>query len=152
MDAIESGIVKLPRVPVADNIPNSEMPTFRNLWHHIGKKMPKKGRGKAASLDPLSIPYDLNEENLFDVEYTDVLGIPFDFTARPVVAPPQPPRETVQVRVLSPERDACEIRFPRVQGYRVNLHYYQTRIFGSQEGEDHERKSTARSGVGPAPG
>ena len=321
MDAIESGIVKLPRVPVADNIPNSEMPTFRNLWHHIGRKMPKKGRGKAASLDPLSIPvelqtalqalyghyartfelwqdagievppcfiivcnntstsklvhdfvsgfqrenedgsttleqgrlalfrnfdehgnplarprtllidseqlesgqaldknfraaasdeierfrseiikrtgdrrqaenlsdqdllrevmntvgkagrlggdtrcvvsvsmltegwdastvthvlgvrafgtqllceqvigralrrqsYDLNEEDVFDVEYADVLGIPFDFTARPVVAPPQPPRETVQVKAISPERDACEIRFPRVQGYRVEL-------------------------------
>ena len=321
MDAIESGIVKLPRVPVADNIPSSEMPTFRNLWHHIGKKMPKKGRGKAASLDPLSIPvelqtalealyghyartfelwqdagievppcfivvcnntstsklvhdfvsgfqrenedgsttleqgrlalfrnfdehgnplarprtllidseqlesgqaldknfraaasdeierfrseiikrtgdrrqaenlsdqdllrevmntvgkagrlggdtrcvvsvsmltegwdastvthvlgvrafgtqllceqvigralrrqsYDLNEEDVFDVEYADVLGIPFDFTARPVVAPPQPPRETVQVKAVSPERDGCEIRFPRVQGYRVEL-------------------------------
>ena len=321
MDAIESGIVKLPRVPVADNIPSSEMPTFRNLWHHIGKKMPKKGRGKAASLDPLSIPvelqtalealyghyartfelwqdagievppcfivvcnntstsklvhdfvsgfqrenedgsttleqgrlalfrnfdehgnplarprtllidseqlesgqaldknfraaasdeierfrseiikrtgdrrqaenlsdqdllrevmntvgkagrlggdtrcvvsvsmltegwdastvthvlgvrafgtqllceqvigralrrqsYDLNEEDVFDVEYADVLGIPFDFTARPVVAPPQPPRETVQVKAITPERDACEIRFPRVQGYRVEL-------------------------------
>ena len=321
MDAIESGIVKLPRVPVADNIPSSEMPTFRNLWHHIGKKMPKKGRGKAASLDPLSIPvelqtalealyghyartfelwqdagievppcfivvcnntstsklvhdfvsgfqrenedgsttleqgrltlfrnfdehgnplarprtllidseqlesgqaldknfraaasdeierfrseiikrtgdrrqaenlsdqdllrevmntvgkagrlggdtrcvvsvsmltegwdastvthvlgvrafgtqllceqvigralrrqsYDLNEEDVFDVEYADVLGIPFDFTARPVVAPPQPPRETVQVKAISPERDGCEIRFPRVQGYRVEL-------------------------------
>ena len=321
MDAIESGIVKLPRVPVADNIPSSEMPTFRNLWHHIGKKMPKKGRGKAASLDPLSIPveletalqalyghyartfelwqdagievppcfivvcnntstsklvhdfvsgfqrenedgsttlergrlelfrnfdehgnplarprtllidseqlesgqaldknfraaasdeierfrseiitrtgdrrqaenlsdqdllrevmntvgkagrlggdtrcvvsvsmltegwdastvthvlgvrafgtqllceqvigralrrqsYDLNEEDVFDVEYADVLGIPFDFTARPVVAPPQPPRETVQVKAISPERDACEIRFLRVQGYRVEL-------------------------------
>ena len=321
MDAIESGIVKLPRVPVADNIPSSEMPTFRNLWHHIGKKMPKKGRGKAASLDPLSIPvelqtalqalyghyartfelwqdagievppcfivvcnntstsklvhdfvsgfqrenedgsttleqgrlalfrnfdehgnplarprtllidseqlesgqaldknfraaasdeierfrseiikrtgdrrqaenlsdqdllrevmntvgkagrlggdtrcvvsvsmltegwdastvthvlgvrafgtqllceqvigralrrqsYDLNEEDVFDVEYADVLGIPFDFTARPVVAPPQPPRETVPVKAISPERDACEIRFPRVQGYRVEL-------------------------------
>ena len=321
MDAIESGIVKLPRVPVADNIPSSEMPTFRNLWHHIGKKMPKKGRGKAASLDPLSIPvelqtalealyghyartfelwqdagievppcfivvcnntstsklvydfvsgfqrenedgsttleqgrlalfrnfdehrnplarprtllidseqlesgqaldknfraaasdeierfrseiikrtgdrrqaenlsdqdllrevmntvgkagrlggdtrcvvsvsmltegwdastvthvlgvrafgtqllceqvigralrrqsYDLNEGDVFDVEYADVLGIPFDFTARPVVAPPQPPRETVQVKAISPERDACEIRFPRVQGYRVEL-------------------------------
>ena len=26
----ETGIVKLPRVPVADNIPSSEMPTFRN--------------------------------------------------------------------------------------------------------------------------
>ena len=321
MDAIESGVVKLPRVPVADNIPSSEMPTFRNLWHHIGKKMPKKGRGKAASLDPLSIPvelqtalealyghyartfelwqdagievppcfivvcnntstsklvydfvsgfqrenedgsttleqgrlelfrnfdehgnslarprtllidseqlesgqaldknfraaasdeierfrseiikrtgdrrqaenlsdqdllrevmntvgkagrlggdtrcvvsvsmltegwdastvthvlgvrafgtqllceqvigralrrqsYDLNEEDVFDVEYADVLGIPFDFTARPVVAPPQPPRETVQVKAISPERDACEIRFLRVQGYRVEL-------------------------------
>ena len=65
--------------------------------------------------------YDLNEENVFDVEYADVLGIPFDFTARPVVAPPQPPRETVQVKAISPERDACEIRFPRVQGYRVEL-------------------------------
>ena len=59
MDAIECGIVKLPRVPVADNIPSGEMPAFRNLWHHIGKKMPKKGRGKAASLDPLSIPVEL---------------------------------------------------------------------------------------------
>ena len=65
--------------------------------------------------------YDLNEEDLFDVEYADVLGIPFDFTARPVVAPPQPPRETVRVRAISPERDAYEIRFPRVQGYRVEL-------------------------------
>ena len=37
--------------------------------------------------------YDLNEEGLFNVEYADVLGIPFDFTAKPVVAPPQPPRE-----------------------------------------------------------
>ena len=35
MDAIECGIVKLPRVPVADNIPGEEMPVFRNLWEHI---------------------------------------------------------------------------------------------------------------------
>ena len=65
--------------------------------------------------------YDLNEKDVFDVEYADVLGIPFDFTARPVAAPPQPPRETVQVKAISPERDACETRFPRVQGYRVEL-------------------------------
>ena len=320
MDAIECGIVKLPRVPVADNIPSGQMPRFRNLWDHIGRKMPKKGRGKAASLDPLSIPaelqtaltalydhysrtfhqwqdagiavppcfivvcnntstskliydyvsgfqhqtegdltttqpgalplfrnfdehgrplarprtllidseqlesgqaldssfrtaaaeeieqfrrdmvqrtgdrrqaenmsdadllrevmntvgkagrlggetrcvvsvsmltegwdantvthvlgvrafgtqllceqvvgralrrqsYDLNDQGLFDVEYADVLGIPFDFTARPVVAPPQPPREMIQVKAV-PERDGCEIRFPRVQGYRIAL-------------------------------
>ena len=321
MDAIECGIVKLPRVPVADNIPGEDMPRFRNLWEHIGKKMPKKGRGQAGPLDPLSIPvelqtalealyghyektydlweeagihvppcfivvcnntatsklvydyisgferehddgsttlengrlklfrnfdehgnklvqprtllidseqlesgdaldknfqeaasdeierfrkeivqrtgdqragdsisdqdllrevmntvgkagrlgaeircvvsvsmltegwdaqtvthvlgvrafgtqllceqvigralrrqsYELNADDRFDVEYADVLGIPFDFTAKPVVAPPQPPRETVQVRAIIPERDACEITFPRVAGYRVQL-------------------------------
>ena len=321
MDAIECGIVKLPRVPVADNIPGGDMPKFRNLWDHIGKEMPKKGRGKAANLDPLQIPvtlqtalealyghyaetfelwrnanidvppcfivvcnntstsklvydyisgflrenpdgsttlesgrlelfrnfdehgnplarphtllidseqlesgqaldrnfrrmaadeierfrreivertgdrqqaenlsdqdllrevmntvgkagrlggatrcvvsvsmltegwdantvthvlgvrafgtqllceqvigralrrqsYDLNEEGRLDVEYADVLGIPFDFTAKPVVAPPQPPRPVVQVKAISPDRDACEIRFPRVAGYRIEL-------------------------------
>jgi type III restriction enzyme len=65
--------------------------------------------------------YDLNDENLFNVEYADVFGIPFDFTAKPVIAPPQPPRETVQVKAVRPERDALEIRFPRVEGYRVEL-------------------------------
>lgn len=47
MDAIECGIVKLPRVPVADNIPGADMPKFRELWKHIGPKMPKAGRGKS---------------------------------------------------------------------------------------------------------
>jgi type III restriction enzyme len=322
MDAIECGIVKLPRVPVADNVPGGEMPKFRNLWEHIGKKMPKKGRGKAGqTLDPLSLlaelqtalealyghyqktdemwqqagisippvfivvcnntstsklvhdfiagfdrvqedgsvtphagrlplfrnydqqgnrlarprtllidseqlesgealddnfrnmaadeidrfrrdlvqrsgdvsagqgitdqdllrevmntvgkkdrlgesircvvsvsmltegwdvnsvthilgirafgtqllceqvvgralrrySYDLNEEGLFNVEYADILGIPFDFTAKPVVAPPKPPRETVQVNAVKPDRDHLEIQFPRVEGYRVEL-------------------------------
>ena len=59
MDAIECGIVKLPRVPVADNIPGGEMPKFRNIWEHVGKKMPKKGRGKSKDLDPLSLPVEL---------------------------------------------------------------------------------------------
>ena len=69
--------------------------------------------------------YDLNEDGpdkgLFNVEYADVFGIPFDFTAKPVIAPPQPLRETVQVKAIRPERDALEIRFPRVEGYRVEL-------------------------------
>ena len=321
MDAIECGIVKLPRVPVADNIPGDDMPRFRNLWEHIRTRMPKKGRGKSGTLDPLSLPvelqtalealyghyektfalwqksglrvppcfiivcnntstsklvydyvsgfyrekedgstilengrlplfrnfdehgnplsrprtllidseqlesgealdknfrkmaadeierfrreiiertgdrrqaenltdqdllrevmntvgkegrlgdsvrcvvsvsmltegwdannvthilgvrafgtqllceqvigralrrqsYELNDDGLFEVEYADVLGIPFDFTAKPVVAPPQPPRETIQVKAMRPERDHLEIRFPRVQGYRVEL-------------------------------
>ena len=318
MDAIECGIVKLPRVPVADNIPGEQVPVFRNLWEHIRGDMPRAGRGRAANLDPLSLPttlqtalealyghykntfeqwqvdgatvppcfivvcnntstsklvydfisgferenedgsttlqqgrlelfrnfdeygnrysiprtllidsqqlesgdklsddfrraaasqierfrwerqqrsghreeadsiteeellrevmntvgkegrlgesircvvsvsmltegwdantvthvlgvrafgtqllceqvvgralrrqsYDLNEENLFNVEYADVLGIPFDFTARPVVVGPGKPRQTVHVRAMRPERDHLEITFPRVSGYR----------------------------------
>ena len=325
MDAIECGIVKLPRVPVADNIPGGEMPKFRNLWEHIGKDMPRKGRGTAESLDPLSLPsllqsaldalyghyektyqawqdagisvfpcfivvcnntatsklvydfisgfqreneagdksfhqgrlelfrnydeygnplarprtllidseqlesgdaldkdfakvadreielfrreaierggpladelragkkfdeatllrevmntvgkpgklgdsircvvsvsmltegwdtntvthvlgvrafgtqllceqvigralrrqsYDLNEDKLFNVEYADVLGIPFDFTAKPVIAPVKKPRETIHVEAVRPERDHLEITFPRIEGYRVAL-------------------------------
>ena len=322
MDAIECGIVKLPRVPVAENIPGDEMPVYRNLWENIRKDMPKKGRGGGEELDPLKLPtrlqtallslyghyektfklweekgirvppcfiivcqntaisklvydfvsgfhrkndngtstlehgrlalfqnfdvttgnplprpntllidseqleagdalddnfrsmaadeierfrreiiersgdarsadnvtdqellrevmntvgkhgqlggsircvvsvsmltegwdantvthvlgirafgtqllceqvigralrrqsYDLNDEGLFNVEYADVFGIPFDFTAKPVVAPPQPPRETIQVKAIRPDRDALEIRFPRVEGYRVEL-------------------------------
>jgi type III restriction enzyme len=69
--------------------------------------------------------YELNEDGpdkgLFNVEYADVFGIPFDFTAKPVVAPPQPPRETIQVKAVRPDRDALEIHFPRVEGYRVEL-------------------------------
>lgn len=60
MDAIECGIVKLPRVPVADNIPEAEIPIFRELWEHIRDDMPKAGRGKAKSdFDPLSLPAKL---------------------------------------------------------------------------------------------
>ena len=56
MDAIECGIVKLPRVPVAENIPGDELPMFRNLWENIRKDMPKKGRGSNQDLDPLKLP------------------------------------------------------------------------------------------------
>ena len=321
MDAIECGIVKLPRVPVVDNLPTKDLPTFRNLWENIKKDMPKKGKGKAPTLDPgmlptklqtamealyghykktfylwqkqgLTVPpcfifvcqntsisklvydyisgydlkepeggssfkagkfdlfanyndqgqplarpntllidseqlesgdaidpkfrdffafeierfrrekversgdlrsgekmtdaellrevmntvgkpgtlggqircvvsvsmltegwdantvthvlgvrafgtqllceqvigralrrqsYELNEQGLFPVEYADVFGIPFDFNAKPVIAPPQKPRDTIRVHAVRPERDSLEIRFPRVQGYRVDL-------------------------------
>ena len=66
------------------------------------------------------LSYQLNEEGLFDVEYSDILGIPFDFTAKPQVAKPVPPKRTEHVRAI-PERVAHEIRFPRVVGYRVEL-------------------------------
>jgi len=65
--------------------------------------------------------YELNEDNRFNVEYADVLGIPFDFTAKPVIAKPTPPVQTERVKAMSPERDALEITFPHVAGYRAEL-------------------------------
>jgi type III restriction enzyme len=44
IDAIESGIVKVPRVPVSDDALTSEMPTYRDLWQHIRDDLPKKGK------------------------------------------------------------------------------------------------------------
>jgi type III restriction enzyme len=37
MDAIECGIVKLPRIPVADNLAGADDPVYRKLWDHVGK-------------------------------------------------------------------------------------------------------------------
>lgn len=56
MDAIECGIVKLPRVPVADNLPGQPEPLYRKLWDAIGKKMPKKTKGAKPDAQSLPIP------------------------------------------------------------------------------------------------
>lgn len=44
IDAIEAGIVKVPRVPVADDSMTGDEPTYRRLWEHIRDLLPKKGR------------------------------------------------------------------------------------------------------------
>ena len=44
IDAIESGIVKVPRVPVADDAMVGEQPTYRDIWLRIRDHLPKKGR------------------------------------------------------------------------------------------------------------
>jgi type III restriction enzyme len=45
IDAIESGIVKVPRVPVSDDSMKGDQPTYRELWLNVRKDLPKKGRG-----------------------------------------------------------------------------------------------------------
>jgi type III restriction enzyme len=65
--------------------------------------------------------YETGSDGLLPVEYADVLGVPFDFTARPVLIDPKPIQPTVNVKAVSPERDALTIRFPRVSGYTVAL-------------------------------
>jgi len=44
LDAIESGIVKIPRVPVSDDSMTGDSPTYRDLWIRIRDDLPKKGR------------------------------------------------------------------------------------------------------------
>jgi type III restriction enzyme len=59
IDAIESGIVKVPRVPVADDSMVGEQPTYRDLWLRIREHLPKKGRKtEELSTDP-SLPVEL---------------------------------------------------------------------------------------------
>ncbi|XHO84307.1 DEAD/DEAH box helicase family protein (plasmid) [Azospirillum sp. A29] len=58
MDAIESGIVKLPRVPVTDNLAQTNSVVYRDLWQHIGKDLPKTAAA-AGKLSPFSLPQKL---------------------------------------------------------------------------------------------
>jgi type III restriction enzyme len=64
--------------------------------------------------------YELNDEGLFDVEYADIMGIPFDFARSPQKVEPRPPKPITRVHAIA-ERSDLEIRFPRVSGYRREL-------------------------------
>ncbi|QQV79258.1 DEAD/DEAH box helicase family protein (plasmid) [Sphingomonas aliaeris] len=65
--------------------------------------------------------YELNKDGLFDVEYADIMGIPFDFARSPQkVDNPKPPKPVTRVHAIA-ERADLEIRFPRVSGYRREL-------------------------------
>jgi type III restriction enzyme len=44
IDAIEAGLVKIPRVPVSDNAAPDDLPTYRGLWLKIRDDLPKKSR------------------------------------------------------------------------------------------------------------
>ena len=59
IDAIECGIVKVPRVPVADDAMVGEQPTYRDLWHRIREHLPKKGRGTEAVAGEPKLPVEL---------------------------------------------------------------------------------------------
>ena len=50
MDAIESGVVKVPRTPVDDNA-EGDLVTYLRLWDYIGDKLPKKKASATAGTD-----------------------------------------------------------------------------------------------------
>jgi type III restriction enzyme len=57
VEAIESGIVKIPRVPVDDNAVSVDV-TYLNLWSSIGPGLPKKSR-KEGTVSPENLPPEL---------------------------------------------------------------------------------------------
>jgi type III restriction enzyme len=59
IDAIECGIVKVPRVPVHD-LPGGTEPIYRHVYKYVRDKLPRAGRGKQAEpLDPYKLPTQL---------------------------------------------------------------------------------------------
>jgi type III restriction enzyme len=69
MDAIESGIVKVPRVPVSDDSMTGSGPMYRDLWTRIREDLPRKGLKDIDKLDPEKIPIEL--EGALLTLYTD---------------------------------------------------------------------------------
>jgi len=60
VDAIEAGLVKIPRVPVEDDtLQEGGAPTYRNLWGRIRDDLPKKGRKTDAIAGPPQLPAPL---------------------------------------------------------------------------------------------
>ncbi len=59
IDAIESGLVKIPRVPVADDAGSSEGPTYRNLWPLIKDDLPKKNVRQQELVGEPKLPSEL---------------------------------------------------------------------------------------------
>jgi type III restriction enzyme len=59
IDAIEAGIVKVPRVPVADDSMTGEQPTYRDLWLRIRDHLPSKGRKTEKIGNEPSLPVEL---------------------------------------------------------------------------------------------
>jgi len=63
LDALECGIVKIPRLPVAsDTIVYGDVPEFRNLWEYVSGDLPKKGKKTGDyDLSTIILPTKLEE-------------------------------------------------------------------------------------------
>ena len=59
IDSIEAGIVKVPRVPVADDSMTGEQPAYRDLWLRIREDLPRKGRKREEVGSEPKLPVEL---------------------------------------------------------------------------------------------
>ena len=86
------------RLPVADNLPNAVTPIYRNLWDHIGKKMPKAGRAKGGKGNP-------QESCRFQAGLSGRRAVPTMALVSPVGLEPTAPR----LKVRRAHRGICPI-------------------------------------------
>ena len=85
--------------------------------------------------------YATNTEGRFEVEYAEVYGVPFSFIPTSGSNPnPKPGPMPTRVRALE-SRSACEITFPRLQGYRYDI--AGERLTATFTAESHLALSTA---------
>ncbi len=59
MDAIESGIVKVPRVPTRDDVVQAQEPVFRHIYKHIRRELSRRGRRSGGEMSAAELPPQL---------------------------------------------------------------------------------------------
>lgn len=76
IDAIESGIVKVPRVPTADDSTKDAAPLFLKLWEVVRDDLPKGRLAKSEAREDLTIPKNLEQAlNLLYGSYERTLDL-----------------------------------------------------------------------------
>src|SRR3989454_6958707 len=66
--------------------------------------------------------YAVNDQGMFEPEYANVYGIPFQFiSSDKPLKDPLPPKPVIEVCAVE-GREELRIEFPRLDGYRVELH------------------------------
>jgi type III restriction enzyme len=59
MDAIESGIVKVPRVPTRDDVIEAKAPVYRHIYKHIREELSRRGRRQGGDMAANQMPGEL---------------------------------------------------------------------------------------------
>jgi type III restriction enzyme len=113
LDAIESGIVKVPRLPVLDDSIQGELPKFRDVYRHVAKSLPKKGRGKQAktAMDPERLPHLL-------LQATEALYKHYEATYRAWEAEPELGRPPVFIVVCN-NTTTSKLMSDWISGYEI---------------------------------
>jgi type III restriction enzyme len=93
VDAIESGIVKVPRLPVVDDAIKGDLPKFRDVYNVIREENPRafpmKGRRTGgAAADPSRLPHHLLEAALKDALYKHYAEVFATWKAQPELGRP----------------------------------------------------------------